>query len=151
MSAVKSNQSAADQIASECIAVRVRMLNRTITSIYDEAFRPLGMTVGQMNILVLVAKRGPISPTDVARRLNMEKSTLSRNIERMRGHGWVVVSPSDGRGQQLRAAAAGRKQLDKALPLWKKAQAVAKKLLGQRGTQSVHSVADKVWAELASE
>lgn len=149
MSAKKST-SAADEIASECIAVRVRMLNRTITAIYDEAFRPLGMTVGQMNILVLIAKRGPISPIAVARRLNMEKSTVSRNIERMRSQGWVVVS-RDGRGQELSASATGRRQLDKALPLWRVAQAEAEQLLGQRGSEAMHRVADRVWAGLATE
>ena len=32
-----------DTIARECIAVRVRMLNRIITGIYDDALRPLGL------------------------------------------------------------------------------------------------------------
>ncbi len=46
---------AADLIAANCLAVRVRLLSRTITGIYDEALRPLGVTVGQLNILVTVA------------------------------------------------------------------------------------------------
>ena len=53
---------AAETIAGECLAVRVRMLNRTITAIYDDALRPLGLTTGQLNILVVVTKRGPLSP-----------------------------------------------------------------------------------------
>ena len=50
-------QPVADLIASECLAVRVRMLNRTITGIYDQALRSLGLTIGQLNILTVVAKR----------------------------------------------------------------------------------------------
>ncbi len=68
---------AADLIAGDCLAVRVRMLNRTITAIYDDALRPLGLTAGQLNILVVIAMRGPISPGEVALPLNMEKSTVS--------------------------------------------------------------------------
>ena len=56
---------AADRIAVDCLAVRVRLLNRTITSIYDDALRPLGLTAGQLNVLVVIAKRGPISPGEI--------------------------------------------------------------------------------------
>ncbi len=138
--------------SSECLAVRVRLLNRTITGIYDEALRPLDMTVGQLNILVAVAKLGPVSPGDVARRLNMEKSTLSRNVDRMRGHGWIVVLPGEsGRKQTLGIGTKGRKLLEKAVPLWKEAQAHAKTVLGQRGARSICRVADAVWAQLGRE
>ena len=52
-----------------------------------------GVTVGQLNILVVVARMGPVAPRDVARRLNMEKSTVSRNVMRMRDNGWLSVAP----------------------------------------------------------
>ncbi len=150
--AAQSESPAADLISRECLAVRVRLLNRTITGIYDEALRSLGMTVGQLNILVAVAKRGPISPGDVARRLNMEKSTLSRNVDRMRSHGWLVVLPCEsGRHQMLRISPMGQKLLEKAVPFWKEAQARAKAVLGQRGARSIHRVADAVWAQLGRE
>ena len=43
--------SSIDIIAKTCIAVRMRMLNRLVTNVYDEALRPLGLKVSQMNIL----------------------------------------------------------------------------------------------------
>ncbi len=138
-----------DMIASECIAVRIRLLNRTVTSIFDEALRPLGVKVSQLNVLMVVAKRGPTSPGDVARRLNMEKSTLSRNVDRMRTRGWLKVSEGgSGRKQILELGAPGRKLIEKSLPFWKKAQAQTEALLGQRGTQSIHRAANTVWAQL---
>ena len=87
--------STVETIASECLAVRICLLNRTVTNIFDEALRPLGVKVSQLNVLVVVAKLGPISPGDVARRLNMEKSTVSRNVDRMRTRGWLRVSEGD--------------------------------------------------------
>ena len=54
--ATQSRQPAADLIAGECLAVRVRLLNRTITGIYDEALRPLGMTVGQLNMFTFATR-----------------------------------------------------------------------------------------------
>ena len=142
----------AERIASECLAVRVRLLNRTISGIYDDALRPLASTVGQLNILVVIAKLGPISPGDVARLLNMEKSTVSRNTDRVRGRGWLEVSPGDsGRTQMLGLARSGKTILEKALPLWEEAQARAKAVLGQSGSRAIHRAADAVWAKLESE
>ena len=144
-----TSQAAITQLmAEECLAVRVRLLNRTITSVYDEALRPLGMTTAQLNILVVVANRGPISPGDVARRLNMEKSTLSRNIDRMREHGWVNIDQStSGRGLLLEVSMKGRKLLKRSLPLWKQAQARATAVLGERGAQGIHRAANAVWTQ----
>lgn len=141
--------STVETIASECLAVRIRLLNRTVTSIFDEALRPLGVKVSQLNVLMVVAKRGPMSPGDVARRLNMEKSTLSRNVDRMRTHGWLKVSEGDsGNKQILELGSPGRKLIEKSLPFWKKAQAQTEALLGQRGARSIHRAANTVWAQL---
>ena len=142
-------KSTVETIASECLAVRIRLLNRTVTNIFDEALRPLGAKVSQLNVLMVVAKRGPISPGDVARRLNMEKSTVSRNIDRMRTRGWLEVSQGDsGRKQVLELAAPGRKLIEKSLPFWKKAQAQTEAMLGKQGARSIHRAADAVWAQL---
>ena len=138
-----------DTIASECLAVRIRLLSRTVTHIFDEALRPLGVKVSQLNVLMVVAKRGPVSPGDVARRLNMERSTLSRNVDRMRTHGWLKVSDGDsGNKQILELGSAGRKLIEKSLPFWKKAQAQTECVLGQRGARSIHRAANTVWAQL---
>jgi hypothetical protein len=37
----------AEVIAAECIAVRVRVLNRAITTLYDDALRPHGLRIGK--------------------------------------------------------------------------------------------------------
>ena len=136
---------AADRIAGECLAGRVRMLNRTITAIYDDALRPLGLTSGQLNILVFIARRGPVAPGEVARRLNMEKSTVSRNVERMRKNGWLIVTAADpGRGQSLILARQGKVLLKKSLPAWDGAQARAREVLGRQGAESIRRVGDAV-------
>ena len=147
-----NTEQAVSEIAGDCIAVRIRLLSRTISNIYDQAFRPLGVTIGQMNILVVAAKMGPMAPGDVARKLSMEKSTLSRNIERMRVQGWVNVEPGEsGRTQLLSVSAKGRRLIVKALPLWRDAQAQTTSLLGQQGIRSIHKAADTVWASLSNE
>jgi len=140
---------AADLIAGECLAVRTRLLNRTITGIYDDALRPHGLTVGQLNVLVLVAKRGPLTAGDIAKRLNMEKSTVSRNVRLMRKNGWLdVEAEGPGRGRQLALTARGEALVEESVPAWKEAQTRAKAMLGQRGAASIHSVGNAVWGRI---
>src|SRR3954453_11555019 len=122
-----------DKIAGECVAVRLRMLNRVITNIYDNALRPLDLKVSQMNILVAAAKMGTARPVEVCEYLHLDVSTLSRNVERMRARGWLEVVPDeDGRAQPFRLPAQGRKCLDKAIPAWGEAQQQVTRVLGDR-------------------
>lgn len=124
-------QAMIDKMANECVAVRLRMLNRVITNIYDDALRSLDLKVSQMNILVAVAKLGTARPTDVCGHLHLDVSTLSRNVERMRARGWLEVVPDeDGRSQPFRLTPQGRKLVEKAVPAWSEAQQQVKKVLG---------------------
>lgn len=126
-----------DRIAENCLAMRVRRLNRVITGIYDDELRDHGLTTAQLNVLVVIARRGPIAPAQVAKLLRMEKSTLSRNLERMRSQGWVRVSPGAGRGQLLEVYAKGRRLLEAVEPAWRRAERRAESLLGEREAQAV--------------
>lgn len=120
-----------DTIAGECIAVRMRMLNRAVTNFYDDALRPLGVRVSQMNILVAAGRLGTARPAEVCEQLHLDVSTLSRNVERMKARGWLEVIPDeDGRAQPFRLTAQGRKLLEKAAPAWRRAQQQAKEILG---------------------
>ena len=121
-----------EKIASECIAVRMRMLNRVVTKIYDDALRPLDLKVSQMNILVATAKLGTARPADVCERLHLDVSTLSRNVERMKARGWLeVIDSDDARAQPFRLTPRGKKLIQRASGAWSKAQRQAKRMLGE--------------------
>src|ERR1044071_2669134 len=124
-------QAMIDKIASECVAVRLRMLNRVVTNIYDDALRSLDLKVSQMNILVAAAKMGTARPLEVCQYLHLDVSTLSRNVERMKARGWLEVVPDeDGRSQPFQLTPRGRKLLEKAVPAWNEAQQEVKSVLG---------------------
>src|SRR6266536_2842257 len=99
----EKNSRTIDAIARNCVAVRLRLLNRVITNLYDDALRPLGLKVSQMNILVVAARLGVASPSQVCRILKMDLSTLSRNLERLRARGWIEsVTEKDARVHPFR-------------------------------------------------
>src|SRR5881275_459071 len=124
-------QAMIDKVASECVAVRLRMLNRVVTNIYDDALRSLDLKVSQMNILVAAAKMGTARPIEVCEHLHLDVSTLSRNVERMKARGWLEVVPDeDGRSQPFQLTQQGRKLLEKAIPAWTEAQQQVTQALG---------------------
>ena len=85
-----------DSIAKTCIAHRLRLLNRVVTNIYDDALRPIGLKISQGNILIVTSKMGVASPVQVCEYLQLDISTLSRNVELMRKKGWLEeVSAED--------------------------------------------------------
>src|SRR3982751_6908460 len=111
-----------DTIARTCIAVRLRLLNRVVTNLYDEALRPLGLKVSQLNILIVTAKVGLARPAEVCRLLQLDTTTLSRNVERMRAQGWLEVVPDeDARTQPFRLTPQGKRLIEKAVPAWEEA------------------------------
>src|SRR4029450_13728713 len=129
-----TNGTSIDAIARTCIAVRLRLLNRVVTNIYDDALRPLGLKGSQLNILVVTAKPGLARPAKVCDLLQLDTSTLSRNLERMRAKGWLEVVPGEGaRTRPLPLTAQGRRLLERAVPAWEQAQQQAGELLGEEG------------------
>ncbi len=135
-----------DQIAAECVSVRLRMINRVVTNIYDDALRPFGLKVSQMNILVAAAKMGTVRPTDLGEVLHLDTSTLSRNLDRMKARGWleVVSDEQDGRTQPIRLTRQGRALLDKAASAWEPVQERVTELLGEAVVDHLHEAAKRI-------
>jgi DNA-binding MarR family transcriptional regulator len=145
-------QTMIDRVASDCVAVRLRMLNRIVTNIYDDALRLLDLKVSQMNILVAAAKMGTAHPIELCEYLHLDVSTLSRNVERMKARGWLEVVPDeDGRLQPFRLTPQGRKLLGKAVPAWSEAQQQVKKVLGDGFVEQLNQAMKRVREGSASD
>ena len=134
-----------ETIAKTCIASRLRLLNRVVTNIYDDALRPLGLKISQGNILILTGKMGIVSPVQVCEYLQLDISTLSRNLELMRKNGWLEEVPGeDARSHPFRLTAEGKRLIEKAIPAWDKAQAEARELLGDDLVSLINQTAKRV-------
>ncbi len=134
-----------DDIAENCLAVRTRLLNRVITHVYDQALRPLGLKVSQMNILVVVQKLGRARPAEVCRILKLDTSTLSRNVERMRAKGWLeILDDEDGRAHPFQLTPEGKSLLRRAYPAWQEAQGKSAAVLGHAGVELLQGLSKEM-------
>lgn len=136
-----TSETIADVIAQDCLGGRVRLLNRKVSRIYDDAFRPLGIKVTQLNLLVTITRLGPCSPSQLTHVLDIKKSTLSRNIERLRKQGLLAVQRESGsRPNWLSVTPKGHDLLRLALPRWQEAQRQTEVMLGTTTSQALRQL-----------
>src|SRR5881397_1124837 len=134
-----------DTIAKTCIAVRLRLLNRVVTNFDDDALRLLGLKVSQLNVLIVTARLGLARPAQVCEILQLDTSTLSRNVKPLQAHGWLEVVPDeDARTQPFRLTAQGKRLIEEAIPAWEDAQRKASELLGDEGVALLDRAAKKL-------
>ena len=141
----ESTQATVERMARECVGNQLRMLSRVVTGIYEDELRPLKLKVSQMVILVVTAKNRQARAVELSRELQMDSSTLSRNLERMRARGWLEQAPGeDSRSRPFRLTASGRKVLRDATLAWERAQAKALDAVGKEGAVALRRIAEKV-------
>jgi DNA-binding MarR family transcriptional regulator len=128
-----------DQISSECLLGHWRRVNRVLSGIYEAEMRDWGLKSSQLNLLVAVAKAGPVRRIDLGKRLHLDPSTLTRNLQVMLKQGWIEERPDqeDQRSARLKITAKGRRLLESIAPAWKRAQARARQMLGSEGAALV--------------
>ena len=140
---MKDESRAAKTIAGDCIGFRLRMLGRVVTALYDDALRPHGLRVSQLSILTALGWSRGLRPSDLARLLHMDKSTVTRDVKRLLKRGWLEqVRGDDARTHTLILTEAGDAMLEKVLPAWREAQARATALLGEQTIATIFRAID---------
>ena len=131
-----------------CTCARMRKLTRRLTRIYDAHLLPQAIKVTQYSLLVNAARRER-TVTEFANELEMDRSTLSRNLAPLAAQGWVEISVgADPRSRSIRVTAAGRRKLKAALPLWRKAQCEIETVLGAASVGRLHGDIERALAAL---
>lgn len=114
----------AAEIACDCLASRARHLDRVLARTYDGELRPQGVTGSQLGMLVAIELSGPTTPARLGRLLELDRSTVSRNLARLADTRLVKLSGG------LRITPRGSALIKTCHPLWKRAQQKATALLG---------------------
>ena len=121
----------AEDAVAACISSRVRQLSRIITRVYDDALRPLGITASQFTLLTQLAQQDGVTAVEIGHSLDIEKSTLSRNLKRLLALGHITMDPPAGRrGRGLHLTPKGVGVIKQAYPVWVDAQSKTVKTMG---------------------
>jgi DNA-binding MarR family transcriptional regulator len=137
---------------SLCTCFRLRKLARQVTQRYDRELAAAGINLNQYSILRR-ASRTPQTMTALAREIGMDRTTLSRDLKPLVAEGWIELASSDEDARQrlVRVKPAGKRVLERAQPLWRKAQDDIDARLGATAVNALHLQLDRAMARLEAQ
>ena len=126
-----------------CTNLKLRQLTRMVTRHYDRYVSEVGLKNTQYSLLSLVVGLGPIRPVDLANRMQMDASTLTRNLQPLVAHGWVTIRDGrDARSRLVEATEAGQLKRAEGQRAWKAAQLALNERLGAARVAALHELLD---------
>jgi DNA-binding MarR family transcriptional regulator len=123
-----------------CLAGNLRAAARVTTRLYDARLAGSGLRIGQVALLGQLRRHGPLSSSQLAELLSIERSTAVRDVQVLERRGLVAGQPdtTDRRSRQLSLTAQGEQRLAAAAPAWRSAQErMRSRLGGQEMTELV--------------
>jgi DNA-binding MarR family transcriptional regulator len=133
-----------------CTNLKLRQFSRVVTRHYDAYLATSGLKNTQYALLSHIVSLGPVRPSDLAKRLRMDTSTLSRNLHPLMVQGWVRLGPGqDARSRLVQATEAGRAKRAQARQAWKQAQLSINARLGAKRVAELHALIDDCVGRLA--
>lgn len=132
-----------------CTNLKLRQLMRRVAQRYDAEVRQVGLKGTQYSLLSYVIKLGPIRPVDLAAGMNVDASTLSRNLKPLIAAGWVTLEAGDdARSRLVQATDAGREKRIEAQRRWRVAQEGINAALGPQRVVALHALIDEAMQAL---
>lgn len=127
-----------------CTNFKLRQLTRRVTQHYDQHLVGSGLKITQYSLLTHVDRLGPVAPGELARRMDMSASTLTRNLQPMIAARWLALGEGvDARSRLVHITDAGRELRRQAQRRWKAAQLALNEKLGVATVAALHDLLDE--------
>lgn len=132
--------------------MKLRQAGRSLSRHYDAYTAAAGLKTTQYALLSAILRHEPVQPSALAASLNLDASTLTRNLRPLIEHGWIDVLPGlDARSRQIVTTAAGRVVRLEAQHHWRAAQKALVERLGVDSVVALHALLDRVLAAFAAD
>jgi DNA-binding MarR family transcriptional regulator len=120
-------------VASICSCVQLRRAARAVTQVFDGVMQPSGLGIAQFSVLRTISRREGMKIKELAARLSLDPTTLTRNLKILEKRGYVkLASGADQRSRAVNLTASGRAAMRGAVRLWESGQ---KKIRGRVGAR----------------
>src|SRR5262245_58793421 len=110
-------------VRDNCLCLRVQRASRGIGRMFDDAFRPFGLTNFQFSLLMMLNRPSPPTIGGLAESLAMDRTTITANLKPLERRGLLTVrrDEEDSRVKHVVLTGAGRALLAKAVKHWQAA------------------------------
>ena len=120
----------------EYLQIHVRVVNcegtRAITILYDDAIQVEWTAIHAVRRTEVIYNYDSIRISDLADKLRMDRTTLTRNLSVLEREGLIKISQGkDLRTRIVTATQKGRSAVAKALPLWNEVQRKVRQKMGE--------------------
>lgn len=124
MSTPLLSQNTKRSVAETCVHFNLKRSVRVITQQFNAALSQNGLHITQFTLLVTSSLCGTMSLTELAERLALDRTTLTRNLKPLEQKGLlhITVSDHDGRVHLVEITADGEALLAHSYPLWQSVQ-----------------------------
>lgn len=127
----QTEREAATRALTSCACFNLRKATRAVTQLYDERLREAGLRTTQLSLLTVIQRHGKVTVSELAEAAVTDRTTLTRNLQLMSKRGWIRIQPGrDRRVREVELTPRGLAVMDRALPLWERAQAEVTGALG---------------------
>jgi len=135
-----------------CTNLKLRQFTRVVSRGYDALVGATGLKNTQYSLLSHVMLLGPVRPTDLAAAMQLDASTLTRNMQPLILQGWIELGPGeDARSRLVSITETGRAKRVEAQRAWKQAQLAFNARVGAERVVRLHALIDECMALLESE
>jgi DNA-binding MarR family transcriptional regulator len=130
--------------AGGCTCFKLRRLTRRVTAVYDRTLSAAGIRVTQYSLLTHLRGLRDVPISQLAEKLDMDRTTLTRNLKPLLEAGWVGVEPSaeDARVRLVRITPAGEARWQTARTYWRQAQDEVNVTIGRANVAGLHQLLD---------
>lgn len=133
--------------SSPCNCLNIRRASQALTEVYDEFLAPSNLKIGQFSLLKHINQLGPVSVSDLALIIRLDRTTLVRNLKPLEQCGFVEdISAQGARNRQLKLTSKGVENYKYAEELWEKAQNFFEEHLGKENTEVFTTMLSKIEA-----
>lgn len=124
-----------------CLSASLRRTERIVTRHYDSWLEEAGVTAVQFPMLANIAANEEATFRSMSEQLDIDRSTLSRNLALLSEKGLVTIGPSSGpKPGPITLTSRGRGALRKAFARWQQAQKEMETALSEEGVEGALSV-----------
>jgi DNA-binding MarR family transcriptional regulator len=128
-----------------CLCHALRQASRSVSRLYDEELRRVGLRTTQYSLLQWLRRSGEVRQRDLAERTLHDETTLTRNLRPLVDASWVAVRTGEDRREKwLQITAGGVAKLEEARPAWERAQARMQALLPEESWQRLLAVLPEI-------
>lgn len=136
-----------DKKSSPCNCLNIRRASQAITEVYDEFLEPSNLKLGQFSLLKHINQLEPVSVSDLALIMRLDRTTLVRNLKPLEKDELVEDISTEGtRNRQLKLTAKGIETYKLAEKLWEKAQTFVEEYLGKDNIDTFTVLLSKIEA-----